>query len=352
MSKSKHKSCSLRDIAQSAGVSSATVAYALHNRPGVSRSTRNRICALAQKMGYSLNPEVTAMMSAVRASTPKELLPIAWLNNHTSERAWTEYAFLSPYLEAARKRAEELGYRIDLFWTQNPDMNIKRLSQILYHRGIEGMIVPPFRRHMNIDWSRMSAIVMDGQFISPRLSSIHTDLMSNLFLAVKELRKMGYRRIGLCLIRGLTRYNNYRVRSAISHIRLVTEPKYRIPPLLYPWGPKKYQSTTPKLIIKWIQRYQPEVIICYSNQMVDLVQQAGFSVPDDIGVVHLATDDDVHDWAGIHSHRREIGAAAVECVVAQMQQRIFGIPKISRQTYISGKWNNGKTLMPAPRKSF
>jgi LacI family transcriptional regulator len=81
------------------------------------------------------------------------------------------------------------------------------------------------------------------------------------------------------------------------------------------------------------------------------VKEAGLRVPEDTGVVHLSKDGDVGNWAGIHSYKRELGAMAAEWVIAQVQNRRFGIPKVSFDTIVRGSWHEGWTLLtPKPRK--
>jgi len=85
--------------------------------------------------------------------------------------------------------------------------------------------------------------------------------------------------------------------------------------------------------------------LCHHGGMVDMVQRAGFRVPEEIGVVHLAIDDDVQDWTGIYSNRRAIGAATVEMIVGSIVNREFGIPDVPRNTMIQGTWHDGRTLL-------
>jgi hypothetical protein len=45
------------------------------------------------------------------------------------------------YLQGARERCRQLGYRLEEIWANEPDMTMRRLSQILYQRSIEGVVV-------------------------------------------------------------------------------------------------------------------------------------------------------------------------------------------------------------------
>jgi len=99
-----------------------------------------------------------------------------------------------------------------------------------------------------------------------------------------------------------------------------------------------------------MRKQKPDVIVGQNNRLLEWVKAAGFRVPEEMGVVHIATDDDVSDWAGIVSRRREIGATAVERVISLLQNRQFGVPKTAVNMAIRGSWSPGSTLLiPKPK---
>ncbi len=51
----------IRDVARKAGVSVATVSFALNGQPGVAEDTRHRILAAAAELGYRANPQAQAL---------------------------------------------------------------------------------------------------------------------------------------------------------------------------------------------------------------------------------------------------------------------------------------------------
>ena len=55
------KPVGIRDVATLAGVSVASASLALNGRPGVADSTRRRIAAAAEQLGYSANPQAQAL---------------------------------------------------------------------------------------------------------------------------------------------------------------------------------------------------------------------------------------------------------------------------------------------------
>src|ERR1700739_3519606 len=51
----------IRDVARKAGVSVATVSFALNGQPGVAEDTRQRILAAAAQLGYRANTQAQAL---------------------------------------------------------------------------------------------------------------------------------------------------------------------------------------------------------------------------------------------------------------------------------------------------
>jgi hypothetical protein len=54
--------------------------------------------------------------------------------------------------------------------------------------------------------------------------------------------------------------------------------------------------------------------------------------------------------AGIDQHSEEVGAAAVQMLISQINHHQTGIPKVPRELLIAGCWVNGHSLPPkSPR---
>ena len=345
MKKTKPSRVSIRDIARASGNSPSHVSYALQNRPSVKKATRDRILRIARRLGYVPDARLASWMSSVREAKAKDLLPIAWLNTNEEKDAWRKYKFMSPCIEGAQERALQLGYRLDELWLHEPGMSMARINRILYQRGIEGVIVTPPAKHIRFDWNHLAGVSIGGDLFAPRLHRVDADIFYNLLLALKMVKRFGYRRIGVCLSESFDRYSHHSSRAAARYFQETTPRVARVPALFYASDDEPHRLAAQKQIAAWLARHRPDVIICHNNQMLAWVKEAGYRVPKDIGIVHLATDDDVSDWAGISSNRREEGALAVELIVSLMQSRQFGVPKVDRNTSIRGTWHPGRTLL-------
>lgn len=334
----------LRNIARLAGVSLSSVSVALKNQTGVSPKTRERILRVARKLGYAPDARISNWMARVQEAKSKDLLPIAWLNTAYEKDAWKRYRFQTPYIEGARERALELGYKLEEIWSREKGMTMRRLSQILYQRGIEGVLVTFPMSHLKLDWDHLASVAIGANLLAPVLHRVTTDVNFNLQLALKSLKRLGYQRIGICMAQQFDVSSQYSIRAIARDFYYNASKKEQIPPLFHP--PYVLDDYKNAETIAWLKHYQPEVIVGYDGHLKEWVEAAGYRVPEDLGIVHLAVDDDVLDWAGIHSRRREQGMIAVEWLVSLMRNHQFGVPKTPMTTLIRGSWQIGNTVSP------
>jgi len=76
----------------------------------------------------------------------------------------------------------------------------KRLSQILFTRNIQGVVVAPMPRargHLSLEWSHLASTVIGYSCTQPNLHRVTKDDFRNTLLALRRLKHRGYRRVGL-----------------------------------------------------------------------------------------------------------------------------------------------------------
>jgi LacI family transcriptional regulator len=344
MRKKKSPVVSVGEVARAAGVSKGTACNVLLNRAGPSQKTRERIKAIAERLGYSPDARAGRRMDAVRAAKAKDLLPIAWLNTDSNREAWREFPYFAPYLNGAAERALQLGYRLEEIWLHEPGMSTRRISKILYQRGIAGVIVTQPANHVRMNLDHLAAISLEWNLLVPRLHRAMSDRAFNLMLALRVLKRFGYRRIGICLEKRFARFFAYPTWSVVHYFLATTPKRDWIPPMQYDGTAREMQREALSRMKTWMKEERPEVIVCHSNLVLDWVEKLGYRVPDDVGVVHLAQDHDVPDWAGIDSKRHQVGALAAERVINLLQNHQFGIPESPVTSMIRGTWVHGRTL--------
>lgn len=333
------------DIARLTGFSRMTVSYALRNYPRISVETRKTIHSAAEKLGYVPDARLSAWMKKLRDTKQADPITIAWLTTDEDAQTWQKCKWLSPFLEGTRKRCGELGYQLEEFWLLQPGMTNRRISSILKSRGIQGVIIAPSQNvavgHIRLQWERLACVSFEKAILAPRLHRVAPDYLYNMLLALKLLRRFGYRRIGVFLQQHSERRSNHNYLAALSYFHSTIPAAERIQPLIY--GHRENASGVKKLK-QWLLKKKPDVILGHHRELINWLSQAGLAVPQDIGVVHLAIEDDVADWTGIWQRKREIGAETAELLISMLQNNRFGLPEVARDILIPGYWSWGKTL--------
>ncbi len=192
----------MQDIAERAGVSRMTVSRALRRDPKISPATTDRVTRIAREMGYRANPLVSALMANLRRqSPPKDVSTLAFLTAFPTRFGWREPAAFRRYFTGARERAEQLGYRIEDFWLREEGVDEIVIARILGARGIKGvMIAPTPEASMPIElpWEKFAVVAFGYSMNIPPVHRITDHLAHSLLVALRKLKELGYRRIGVC----------------------------------------------------------------------------------------------------------------------------------------------------------
>ncbi|QYY35052.1 LacI family DNA-binding transcriptional regulator [Ruficoccus sp. ZRK36] len=335
----------LKTIAEKAGVSRMTVSCALRGTGRISPKTTARIKRIAAKMGYSPDARLSEVMTKVRGSRSRELLPLAWINGMANRRAYQEYSWLAPFYEGATKQARELGYRLEEFWLCEPNMTERRMSSIIASRGIRGVIIGharPSIPSLDFDWRQFAGVSFEGAIVTPRLHQVMPDYQHNLMQALEQVRSMGYRRIGLSLHHIIDQSSHHAYLSALRYFHSQIPRAERIEPFIF-------AEFTPQALKKWLAKARPDAVIGHHAKLITWLTEAGCEIPSQVGVAHLSLDGDCEDWAGIWQHKCSIGEQAVAQVVSLIHAGRTGLPDLAYKTLIPGIWHNGPTLLPRDR---
>ncbi len=351
---SSKKRVTLRDIAKECGCTVMTVSYALRHYPRISQETREKVQSVALKMGYMPDPALSALSAYRRVNHPHPAAaPLAWITNYAERDGQLSRGYyIQRHLNGAAERAREMGYRIETFWLRESGMTARRMSQILYNRGITGVLLPPQPRpqaHLNLDWEKFCVVTFGYSLARPRFHMVATHHFRAVVMLVRRLRAYGYRRIGLHLSDEV----DTRVAHAYSASFSSEQSRFRkehVLPIL------RGRIITVEDVRAWIRRYRPEAIITWDPRIAgDALKQEGLRAPDDIGLATLFVDPmgKQKEVSGIDENYEAMGAAASDLLVMLMQQNERGVPIIPRSVLIDAGWFEGTTVrrlhLKAPR---
>ena len=331
----------MQQIAEAAGVSRMAVSLALRNSPKISAATGDRIREIAASLSYRPNPLVSALMTQLRSSKEvRKLSTLAYVTAHSTAAGWRMPGPFASFYEGAKRRAEALGYTLEDWWLREPGMTDQRFSDILYTRDIHGVIIapmPPGGGTMALDWRRFASATIGYSLTGPNLHRASNDQYSTITLALRELRKLGYRRVGMAI----PAESDERVKHNWSAGMLVHQqqiaPEERVPSLLS-------NGEFHRDFAEWFQVHRPEAILGVNERIVLTLSGLEVRVPEDVGFAHLALSSDDVEFAGVNQNSEVVGASALELVDAQLRRNERGIPEIARTLLVPGKWVSGPTV--------
>lgn len=327
----------LKDLAQAAGLAVSTVSQALRGEGTVSRQTCLRIQALAMEMGYVPNPVIASMASKRPASKKSAPAPVAIL---VSDQGVASLSI--PRI--AQRRADALGYHLKAFLM--PHGHERELARTLYHQGYVGVILDMlygYDRIPEFETDRFSVVKRGRDFFPVPFHTVRHSAFDEIQLAWNEIRKRGYKRIGVILFEHPVRHPDDVARHGAvlqSQFDLGAD-ETAIPAIHCPFGEEK------TAIPKWFRRHRPDAILAFHIGEYFVLLDAGIPVGTKIGFACMnLTEEYLPNISGIVDSIPEQIERAVDLIDMQLRHHITGPAEKPTSTLISPTWNEGTTLRP------
>ena len=342
----------MKVIAEQAGVTQATVSLCLANNPRIPLGTRERIQAIAKKLGYHPNPYISTLMRIRRQGRPLVDQPLLGLVcAQRTANGWREHT--APTIRQMREGAWERvilrGYRPQEFWLHRDGMSNERFSEMLHARGIQGLLIGPLAEGdppPALRWDYFAAVSLSVPWPSLPITTVCNDHYFSSLQVVRECHRRGYRRPGLVL-KGLHQLRfqgrweaGFLVAAEMLHGLERVSPMY-----VDDWA-------KPAPLVAWLQREKPDVIITPAADVVlGPLKRAGLRMPEDVGLALLACPRPGDACSGVYQNGRMIGAYAVDALVSMVERHERGLPAQATTLMVEGQWNEGRTLrvLAAPK---
>lgn len=343
----------MAEVAKKAGVHVTTVSLALRNHPSLPVATRERLQALAAEMGYRRDPALHALIAYRRQARKRQDEPIlAYVTNWGSEWGWKHSVAHDEFYAGAEAKAHDLGYRLEHFWLGEPKLTHQRMSDILYARGITGVIIASHRYEVDtelcFDWPRFSAVKIDFYPHEPTLHNVTNDQRAIVRLAMRRVIASGYRRVGFVFPTAWDRGVDLAWSAGFLAEQQMLAPEDRIPMHLVADAPVVAGEPATKgreAFERWYRRHRPEALISYGPFVLPHLEALGLKVPSDVAFVDVLLGGESNGRiAGVRQNSRRVGELAVEILAGQMQQNTFGIPQFPTATLVEGTWFDGDSL--------
>jgi DNA-binding LacI/PurR family transcriptional regulator len=325
----------LRLLAKIAGVSATTASLALRGSQKISLSQRKHVVAVAARLGYAPDAKIAEFMAYMRTRRKTEAAEVlAYLRQTPDRQDWERSQAFEGYLPGAKRRAEELGYRLETFTIGPGELSRAAAQRIFHTRRIRGVILAPVADHHlqpGLDWSDLAVVRLGYTTASPHTHRVAGNPYRNMARCLQKLRTMGYRRIGLAL----SAYDSLRVehqwRAAFADDWLHCRPTNRVP----------FCNLSSEELETWLRQGRPEVVVAVDASLKSRIEALGQCVPADIAFVKVGIEDDEDSLCGIVANFEAIGALAVEQLIGCMHRNEFGLPANPQTITVEGTWREG-----------
>lgn len=312
-----------------------TVSRALRGGLHVRRDLMEKIQQTAKEMGYTPDPEVARLMTHLRRSKDtahRQTLAFVWTDAPADRQAnpWARRLF-----DGAARRARELGYTLDAFQLAQGGMTPGRLTRILEHRGVRGLMLSPLlsrsRGHLRMPWEKFSVVVIGLGLVKPAFHRVHHHHFLGMMTALRRLRKAGFKRIGLVVPAMLDK----RMFGAWSASFLVHHPLGARAASALMHLP---QTLTRAGFLNWLARARPEVVLDAGQNTLPWLRAMPQEARPEFAT--LSWHDGRSDAAGLDQRSWLIGQTAADLLVEQMRLNQRGIPEHPKTVMVEGVWHS------------
>lgn len=332
-----------RDIAEACGVHPSTICLALKNSPSIPLATRRKVQTVAGEMGYQLNVAARNLALLRGDRSGGGGLPIAWLNQENDRHHWQTDPVARGIYEAAQRRAATLGYHLEEIWTREPGMKPGRLLQIIRARGIQGALFPVHREFdeglVSPAWSELALVGLNDRRLADWMDVVCPDYHRNAVRALTEVRRLDAGRVGLTMTESFAAMSDGLVHGSFLQFQASLATAERIPLCLLP----DRLSGQEMVMVEWLQRQRPEVVLCDRDSMVRCALAAGVEAV----WLGLTSAEPPFD-GGLQGGLAEIAGAAVECVVDKMRHFQHGLSEASQVHSLKCGWVAPRVLAHNP----
>ena len=317
---------SIKDVAEAAGVSTATVSRVLSNGLHVRPEVRERVMATVERLGY--RPNLVARSLRSQQSSTIGLI-VSDISN----------PFFTAISRAVEDTAYEQGFSVLLCNTdENPEKEAIYLD-LMRDTAVAGAIMSPTRQTIaNFAGSNFPfpIVVVDRSISNSDVDAVLLDNVDAAYRLITHLIEQVYRRIAaLCseMSTGLERQIGYEKALRAHGLAPKSEYMKYIPPK----SDAGYAAT-----LKMLDLAEPPDALFTVNSLIaegalQAIRERNLSIPDDIALVSF----DETTWSSlvqpaitlIAQPTYEIGKTAAELLI----QRIADPSRPTRQVILKGK---------------
>jgi LacI family transcriptional regulator len=309
----------MKDIAQSLGVSVVTVSKVMRNHTDIGPATRKRVLDKAAELAY--RPNLTARSLVTGQSFQVGVIVPTLL-----------HPFFAEVLEALSSTMKHAGYAVMISSSmEDPGIEEAAIEQLLGHR-MDGLIIASCSlspaKFVQLKQQAIPFVLIDRYFPNFRTNFVGVDDAAVGRIATEHLIAMGCRRIahirGLEFTTGIGRFEGYK--QALTNHGIRFDPAL-VSPYMTADGRDWRQSSSAMRTL--LAGRHPEGVFCYNDPMaiaaIDVALAAGLRIPQDIAFIGC---DNLHydgslkaSLSSMDHHSGQIGVRAARLLLQLLKNK-------------------------------
>jgi len=334
----------LSTIAELLNISKMTVSRALREGTSVTPELRAKVREAADRLGYQPDSRISQVMRAVRTAESagyRETLAFIWAGRFAKRE---DPALFNEEYEGARRRAQQLGYKLEEFRLTGESPNGNALSKILRSHGIRGVLIAPPGRgrahpHLRLDWKAFCCVLLGQSLANAGLARVQRDYDADCALTLRRLKRLKYKRIGLVMSRSMDERSSRVIRSAFVSSHSLSFPEAEKLVFLA-------DRHDPKALKKWIAAQKPDALAVHFEKPFPKWEQIRRAAPPGVAIASLNWNKNQPEIAGIDQQRSVVGEQAIDLLLLCLEARQFGLDPHAPSIKVSGSWRDGASAKP------
>ncbi|RRJ64878.1 LacI family DNA-binding transcriptional regulator [Paenibacillus oralis] len=303
----------IQEIARLAGVSTATVSRVINRHPYVNDLTRERVLKIIEQLDYVPNSNAKSLKKGMT-----RIIGVIAVSYST---------LLMSLIRSFHTIAQKYGFNIMLFMTNGDcDKELEAL-EMLRSKQLDALLCLLRTNEWDIieSYTKYGPIVTWQRLTSDTIPSVFMDQYQGYMLGLEYLYAKGYRKIlNVYSSKGLNTLE--RIRAYRDFIQ-----KHGLNDSGFPQFHNKMTIHDGEEVARWWikQMDKPEAISCSTDEVaagiLTELRRAGFSVPDDVGIMGFDNTDIAHllDLTTIHYPVDKQAENAFNIIKGMLEQSVL-----------------------------
>lgn len=336
---------SIRDLAKIAGVSRTTVSLALRDSHRISPAVRKHVQELAAKHHYQSHPMVAALMQQIRSKKRVHgEETIAFITSESTPEEWRTRQSVLDLWEGASSEATRFGFHLERFWAGPGARNSKSLANMLYHRGIRGLLFAPMlwpHPVLSMPWEKFVQLACTASTGVRELPVVRSNQIRGARLLLGHVAELGAKSIGVVI-------------SEEDDLRI--ERRWSLG--VHAFGLEKRNVKTELLLLpnydefdsfaRWFKRARPDVLVCLRHTTVgSFLEKLDCKPGVDLAFASLdVSSETLGKIAGFYQDPFYLGRKAIQYISKSIYDQTLGLPDHPESIVVDGRLVDGDSLNP------